>query len=263
MNALRDHYPEYLMEAAGLGLLMISASVSTAIMEHPASLIHQAIANPLLRRGLIGIIMGLTAIALIYSPWGKQSGAHLNPVVTLTFLRLGKVNRVDALFYVLAQFIGGWLGIILAARILGDVMIHPTVNYIVTIPGSDGVGIAFLAELCISLGLMLIILIASNTPHLANWTGLFAGILIATYITLEAPFSGMSMNPARTLASAISAHNWTAIWIYFTAPLLGMLAAAEIYVRWIGRHPIQCAKLHHHNPKRCIFCGSNPHPSSF
>lgn len=257
MNALRHHYPEYLMEAAGLGLFMIAASIATAILEHPASWIHQAIADPVLRRGLIGVIMGLTAIALIYSPWGKQSGAHLNPAVTLTFLRLGKVKPVDALFYILAQFVGGWLGLVLAVWGLGDAIIHPTVNYIVTIPGADGVGIAFLAELMISFGLMLTILIASNTPQLAHWTGLFAGILIATYITLEAPLSGMSMNPARTLASAIPAHNWTAIWLYFTAPLVGMLAAAEVYIRWVGRHSVRCAKLHHHNSKRCIFCGGN------
>jgi aquaporin Z len=262
MNALRHHYPEYLMEAAGLGLLMISASIATVILEHPASLIHQTIADPVLRRGLIGIIMGLTAIALIYSPWGKQSGAHFNPAVTLTFLHLGKVNRVDALFYILAQFIGGWFGLVLAIWGLGDAIIHPPINYIVTIPGSNGVGIAFLAEIAISFGMMSLILIVSNTPHLARWTGIFAGILIATYITLEAPLSGMSMNPARTLASAIPAHNWTAIWIYFTAPFLGMLAASEVYIRWVGRHSVMCAKLHHHNSKRCIFCGSNPHSSS-
>jgi len=255
MNALRHHYPEYLMEAAGLGLFMISASISTAILEHPASLVHQAIADPVLRRWFIGLAMGLTAIALIYSPWGKQSGAHLNPAVTLIFLRLGKVNRIDALFYILAQFVGGLFGIVLSVWVLGDAMIHPTVNYIVTIPGSDGIGVAFLAELAISFGLMLTILIVSNTPQLDRWTGLFAGILIATYITLEAPLSGMSMNPARTVASAIPAHNWTAIWVYFTAPIGGMLAAAEVYIRSVGPHRVRCAKLHHHNLKRCIFCG--------
>jgi len=100
------------------------------------------------------------------------------------------------------------------------------------------------------------VLIVSNTAKLARFTGLFAGISIATYITIEAPFSGMSMNPARTLASAIPAHNWTAIWIYFIAPLLGMLSAAEIYVRVKGRNAVRCAKLHHQNHKRCIFrCG--------
>ncbi|MDX2232205.1 MAG: aquaporin [Leptolyngbyaceae cyanobacterium bins.349] len=256
MKILRHHYPEYLMEAAGLGLFMLSASVVTAMLEHPASLIHQAIPDSLVRRFLIGVAMGLTAIALIYSPWGKQSGAHLNPVVTLTFFRLGKVKRTDTLFYILAQFSGGLLGILIAARILGTAIAHPTVNYVVTQPGTAGVAIAFVAELIISFGMMLMVLLVSNTAKLSRYTGLFAGLLIATYITLEAPLSGMSMNPARTVASAISAHNWTAIWLYFTAPLLGMFAAAELYVHLHGRKAVRCAKLQHHNQKRCIFrCG--------
>jgi aquaporin Z len=63
------------------------------------------------------------------------------------------------------------------------------------------------------------------------------------------------MNPARTFASAVAAHHWTALWVYFTAPLVGMLSAAEVYVRMRGGHAIACAKLHHENAKRCIFCG--------
>jgi aquaporin Z len=256
MNSLRRHYPEYLMEAAGLGLFMLSAAVVTALLEHPASPIQQAISAPVLRRFIIGVAMGLTAIALIYSPWGKQSGAHLNPVVTLTFFRLGKVKLSDTLFYIMAQFVGGWLGISLATRILRETIVHPSVNYVVTVPGSRGAIVAFLAELIISFGVMITILIVSNTANLSRFTGIFAGALVATYITLEAPLSGMSMNPARTLASAIPAENWTAIWIYFTAPLLGMLMAAEVYLRLRGRAAVRCAKLHHHNHKRCIFhCG--------
>jgi aquaporin Z len=256
MNTLRHHYPEYLMEAAGLGFFMIAASVATVFLEHPLSPLRQAIADPWLRRLIIGVAMGLTAMAIIYSPWGKQSGAHINPAVTFTFFRLGKIQGWDALFYVVAQFIGGLLGVLLAALVLKDAITDPTVNYIVTIPGSGGPIVAFLAELGISFGLMLMVLFVSNSPNRGQYTGLFAGILIAVYITLEAPLSGMSMNPARTLASAIPAQNWTALWVYFTAPLFGMLLAAEVYVRWKGRSAIRCAKLHHNNNKRCIFrCG--------
>lgn len=256
MNTLRRHYPEYLMEAAGLGLFMLAASVITAVLEHPTSLLRQGITDPVLRRFLIGVGMGLTAIALIYSPWGKQSGAHLNPVVTLTFFRLGKINPIDAVFYIVAQFIGGLLGVLLAARMLGEAIVHPSVNYVVTVPGMGGAIVAFVAELIISCGIMTLVLVVSNTPQLARFTGLFVGVLIATYITLEAPLSGMSMNPARTLASAIPAHHWTAIWVYFTAPLMGMFLAAEGYVRLKGRKAVRCAKLNHTNNKRCIFrCG--------
>jgi len=100
---------------------------------------------------------------------------------------------------------------------------------------------------------MLVILQVSNS-RLARYTGLFAGFLVATYITLEGPLSGMSMNPARTLASALAAHAWTALWVYFTAPPLGMLAAAEAYVRARGRGAVFCAKLQHDNDKPCLFC---------
>ncbi|HBB32732.1 MAG TPA: hypothetical protein DDZ80_31660 [Cyanobacteria bacterium UBA8803] len=256
MNALRQHWPEYLMEAAGLGLFMVLAAMFTTLVELPASPLRQAIADPFLRRFLIGVAMGLTAIAIVYSPWGKQSGAHLNPAFTFTFFRLGKVKPWDAFFYILAQFVGGLMGLVLAAWVLRDAIANSSVNYIVTIPGSGGIWVAFCAEFLISCGLMLMVLFVSNSQNLGRYTGLFAGVLIATYITFEAPLSGMSMNPARTLASAIPAQVATGIWIYFTAPLLGMLVAAEIYVRLKGKKAVKCAKLHHHNNKRCIFrCG--------
>ncbi|MBI2359411.1 MAG: aquaporin [Deltaproteobacteria bacterium] len=88
-----------------------------------------------------------------------------------------------------------------------------------------------------------------------RFTGLFAGAPVVTYITFEAPISGMSMNPARTFGSAFSAQAWQALWIYLTAPVLGMLLAAQVYLGWKGKPGIYCAKLHHESDKRCIFCG--------
>ncbi len=256
LDALRRHWPEYLMEAAGLGLFMISAGVFGTLLEYPGSPVHQAIADPLLRRVLMGIAMGLTAIGIIYSPWGKQSGAHLNPAVTLTFFRLGKVEPGDAFFYVTAQFAGGIAGVLLVALALGHSFADPPVTYVTTLPGSGGPAIAFLAELVISFVLMLVVLVTTNIGARGRYTGLFAGGLVATYITLVAPLSGMSMNPARTFGSALPAQLWTSLWIYFTAPLLGMLLASEVYLRVRGTHQVFCAKLHHDNDKRCIFrCG--------
>ncbi len=250
------HWPEYLMEAVGLAAFMISACLFATLLEYPGSPVRQAMADPVLRRLLMGLAMGLTAVGIIYSPWGKQSGAHLNPSVTLTFLRLGKVAPWDALFYVLFQFAGGIAGVVVAVRVLGRRLGDPSVNYVATIPGPGGPSLAFLAELAISFGLMSVVLIVSNTARLARFTGLFAGVLVATYITLEAPVSGMSMNPARTFGSALSGQVWTALWIYFIAPLLGMLSAAGLYNRLWGTRGVICAKLHHHNDKRCIFrCG--------
>jgi aquaporin Z len=93
----------------------------------------------------------------------------------------------------------------------------------------------------------------SNTKRFARWTGIFAGALVATYITIESPISVMSMNPARTFSSAFSAHIWMSLWIYFIAPPLGMLLAAEVYQRLNAGRAIVCAKLHHYNNERCIF----------
>lgn len=254
MPLLRRHWPEYLIEAALLGLFMLSASSFGLLLEHPGSPVRAALADPLLRRALMGCAMGLTAIALVYSPLGQRSGAHMNPAVTLTYLRLGKVRAGDALGYVVAQFAGGAAGIGLAALLYGPRLADPSVHYVVTRPGAQGVAVAFAAELAISFGLMAVVLRVSSSAR-ARWTGLCAGTLVALYITFEAPLSGMSMNPARTFGSALGAREWMDYWIYLAAPLLGMNLAALVHAH--ARRPVRCAKLHHDNPRRCIFCGAN------
>ena len=84
-RALKEHWPEYVCEAAELGLFMISAGLFTILLFHPGSPVVNFISDPFLRRMFVGIAMGGTAIALIFSPIGKRSGAHFNPAVTLTF----------------------------------------------------------------------------------------------------------------------------------------------------------------------------------
>jgi aquaporin Z len=157
----------------------------------------------------MGLAMGATAIAIIYSPWGKQSGAHINPSTTFTFYRLGKITRSDAFFYIVCQFTGGLTGAIIATNLFSDWAAHPSVYYAITAPGPSGVVIAFIAELAITFILMTVILHVSNNVRWHRFTGLCAGPLVAAYISLEAPLSGMSMNPARTLASAVPAQRWT------------------------------------------------------
>jgi len=197
--------------------------------------------------------MGLTAITIIYSPWGMRSGAHINPATTLTFWRLGKINTWDALLYVAAQFAGAISGVAVSALLLKERISAPEVNYATTTPGAGGVFPAFIAEVLISFILMTVILFASNSQRVARLTGVLAGLLVAVYIGFESPVSGMSMNPARTLGSALPAGQWTAVWLYFTAPPAGMLLAAELYTRTRGRQPVMCAKLHHQNNQPCIF----------
>src|SRR5437773_971593 len=149
-DALRQHWPEYLMEAAELGLFMLSACAFTVLLYHPASVVAQSIHNEVLRRVLMGTAMGSTAIAIIFSPFGKRSGGHFNPSVTLTFFRLGKIEAWDAAFYALFQFAGGMVGVGLTFLVLKARLSHPAVNYVATLPGAFGPGVAFLAEVLIS-----------------------------------------------------------------------------------------------------------------
>jgi aquaporin Z len=251
-TALTSHWPEYLIEAAGLALFMFSACLFGTLLGHPGSPVGAAIGRPLAMRALMGVAMGSTALALVLSPWGKRSGAHFNPALTFTFYRLGKIHGWDAGFYVLAQFAGGLLGVGLAGALLHGALAHPAVRYVVTI-GMYGRAAAFVAEVAISCVLMTAVLVFSNMPALNRFTAIAVACLVALYITFEAPLSGMSMNPARTLASAVPARVFADLWIYFLAPPLGMLAAAELYVRRSTGRRVLCAKLHHENTARCIF----------
>ena len=241
------------MEAAELGMFMFSACAFTVLLYHPSSPVAQTIPDGVLRRLTMGTAMGATAIAIIFSPLGQRSGAHFNPSVTWTYFRLGKIEAYDAAFYTLFQFAGGLAGILLASLTLGRLVAHQSVNYAVTLPGPNGPIAALFAEIIISFILMSVVLTVSNTKRLARWTGMFAGALVATYITIESPISGMSMNPARTLSSAVGAQIWMTLWIYFVAPPVGMLLAAEVYQRLNTGRAVVCAKLNHHNNKRCIF----------
>jgi aquaporin Z len=242
IQAIRAHWPEYLMEAAALGMFMVSACAFGVLLEHVSGLAG---------RILGGIAMGLTAVAIISSPWGKRSGAHMNPAFTLTFLTLGKIAPWDALFYIAAQFAGGVAGVLVSTWILGAALRR--IQFVTTVPGPGGPWVAFAAEFAISFLLVAIVLTVSNSRRLTRFTPWVAGFLVASYIAIESPLSGMSMNPARTVGSALPAGVWTALWVYFLAPALAMISAGQIYRRWRGVHRIFCAKFHHHNSQRCIF----------
>jgi aquaporin Z len=251
LNALRNHWPEYLIEAWCLGAFMVSACVFSVLLNHPAS--RASGMNAGLRMVLMGLAMGTTATAIICSPWGKRSGAHYNPVVTLTFFRLGKIAATDAVFYIAFQFIGGVIGVFMAWLFLGNLLADSAVNFAATVPGEYGVWVALAAEVIIAFFMMTMILWTTNSRQFSRFTPYFAGLLVAFYIAVESPVSGMSMNPARTFSSAAVSGTWTAWWIYLVAPPIAMLAAAEVFVRVRGLKNVFCAKLHHHNNKRCIF----------
>ena len=227
---------------------MLAACLATALLFDSA----YAPRNPWLARGCMGVAMAATAIAIIKSPWGQASGAQFNPAITFTFYRLGKIGTYDAAFYIASQFVGGLGGVWFSALLLGARIRSQHVNYAVTVPGLGGQAGAFAAELFMAALLMTVVLYTSNRPKLAPWTTWLVGLLIANYILFLAPVSGFSINPARTLASAIPAHVYTGLWIYFAAPLLGMLGAAEAYVRLSKPHGVPDGRRHYFSHRHLV-----------
>lgn len=254
---MKLNLPEYALEAVELCLFMLSACTFAILLQHPASPLTQQQTFPLLPRVLMGVAMGGTAASIIYSPIGVRSGAHFNPAVTFTYWRLGRVKTPDAFFYVIAQFFGGSLGIALAAAVFGGLISHPAINFAATNPGPGGWRPAFAGEVTISFFLMLTVLTTSEISWFKRYTGLLASGLVAIFIAIESPLSGMSMNPARSFASAIGAGSWGSIWIYFVAPPIGMLAASEVFLRLPRIQRSACAKLYHSEHHPCIFCQKN------
>jgi aquaporin Z len=257
-GVLRRHWPEYLAEAGGLGAIMLVSALVVAAAEVP--LIPALGALPALgRRAVEALAVAGTSMAMVYSPWGRQSGAHFNPAVTTAFLALGRVHPGDAIFYVIAQVAGGLAGLLLGSMLLGEAVSRPPVMWLTTVPGTAGSVAAFLAEFTGAFVLMSLVLVVGGVKRIAGLTGLAVGCLLFASIVVFAPLSGISLNPARSLATAMPSGVWTAIWIYLSAPPLGMLLAVLVN-RETHLPLIRCAKLVHDRGVRCIHCGYEPPP---
>ncbi len=252
-TAWRRHWPEFLIEGTGLGLFMISAIGFTIVLEHPDSPVRAAIHEAFARRALMGLAMGGTLILLIHNPFGRRSGAHFNPAFTFTYWRLGKISGADAFFYGCAQFLGALAGVAAISLAWPDLAADAHVRHAITSPGPWGLPAAFGGEVLIAFTQMSVVLFASNNERLRAWTGRFAAFGVALYIAFEAPLSGMSMNPARSLGSAVAEARLTDLWIYFSAPLAGMALAAELYVARTGLRRVHCGKLDHSGSGPCLF----------
>jgi aquaporin Z len=228
--AFKKNWRHYLQEALGLGIFMLSACFFSALLFSQKSSLHQTISSFTVANVLMGIAMGSTALFIFYSPLTAPSGSQINPAVTFVFLRMGKMCKYDALFFVVFQIIGGTVAVFLMQSLMGAMLTEPPVNSAVTIPGKTGVWPALITEFIIAFITMTMVLFTSGSDNLKRYTRIFAGCLVCTWVIVAGPISGFGMNPARSLASALPANIWTAFWIYLTAPFAAMLLAAEFYL---------------------------------
>ena len=258
LEALRRHWPEYAIEGWALGMFMISASVATVLLYDPRSPTFGLIENEFWKRALMALAMAGTAAAIIYSPWGKRSGAHMNPAFTLSFWVMGKINTVDAVYYALFQFVGGLAGSLLSYVLTGGLLADPQANWAATVPGPQGVVAALFSELIIAFILMFVVAVMLNSKF-DQLIGIVAGGLIFLYVLYESPYSGFGMNPARSFSSALPADTWTAFWVYLIAPPTGMLTAVFVHSYVLGLPAdFTQPKLNPNYVTRCIHSGFEP-----
>lgn len=224
------NWRHYMQEALGLGIFMISACFFSAMLFAEKSAWYHLFPGFMLKNTIMGLMMGLTALFIFYSPWTAASGAQINPAVTLTFWRLDKMCRYDVLFFILFQFAGGTAAVYLMQGLMGSLLTDAPVNSAITVPGKAGTAWALVTEFLIAFITMMMILFTGNNKKLKKYTRIFAACLVCTWVIVAGPVSGFGMNPARTFASALPANNFTAYWIYLLMPVAGMLTAAETYL---------------------------------
>lgn len=244
-TAWRRHWPYYTVEAVELAVFISCASVLAVVVEHPASPVRQALGGATTRRAVQGILMGLVVVGTVYSPWGKRSGAYMNPALTLAFWQMGKISGPDAIWYSLAQVAGAIGAAQFWALVLGTWYAHPVVHYATTkpLPRPGGELLAFAAEFVISFLLIVVVLGTLHCQKLKKRTGWVLGGLIACYIIVEAPLSGMSLNPARSLGPALVAGDYHGLWLYCVAPPLAMWLATVLFRRFYQGNSLACAAL--------------------
>jgi aquaporin Z len=246
------HWPEYGAELAGTAWnvgIGLSAVVFNFAPGMPGA---RLVPDSSLRLWLTGLIFAGSGSLFTISPWGRLSGAHINPSVTLGFWAQGRMRRHDLLGYLGAQFLGGVLGVLVLCVVWGR---HAAaVHNGMTLPGQGyTAGQAFCAESLMTFSYMLGIFHFVSHPRLVRWTPLMNWVVVAGLVWLGAGVSGTSLNPARSFGPALFSADWHGLWIYLLAPPLGALLAAGFFRLILSNRVLITAKLSHSPLYRTIF----------
>jgi aquaporin Z len=252
---MKLNWSEYLSEFFGTAIMMTIGIGAVVFMWSEGSVMAEVIPSEPWRRLATGILFAGGGTAVVLSPLGQRSGGHLNPAMTFAFWLRGKITHTDALMYALAQTLGAVLGVLVVGAVASEAA--ATVNLGMTTPGAGySASVALAAELVITFSLIFLVFWAVDRRSIARYTPYLAGVLIAVLVMIEAPISGTSLNPARSLAPAALMGMFDHLWLYFIGPIAGAVLAVAVY-RGIGgeKTATGCAKLHHTDQYPCLFEG--------
>ncbi len=233
----------YASECLGT-LLLVAIGCSLVVLDFAkGSPVAAAIPSAAWRRALTGLLFGATGGTIALSPIGHASGAHINPIVSLAFWRRGTLAPSVAAGYVVAQLVGAILG---ALPLLLWGRWAASVKLAATLPGPAGPVAAVLGEVGATTCLIVGLFVFLGHQRLRRFTpGLFPP-LYAFLVWIEAPLSGTSTNPARSLGPALVGHVWTGWWIDWVGPLAGLAVGLLILQRpGLAHLKVEVAKLYH------------------
>lgn len=246
MNAKDRSFPWLLFGAEFAGTaLLVAGGLSIVILDfgNHSPVVH-SLPNAAWRRLLTGFLFGTTGALIALSPLGRESGAHINPAVTLGFWLMGRLRAKHALGYVLAQLAGAVAG---AVPLLLWGALGRSVGFGITLPGpSYGAGWAVLGETVATFALILGLFLFLGHRRARPFTPFLFPFLYAVMVWAEAPVSGTSTNPARSLGPIIISQDWHDWWVYWVGPFLGtFLGVAMFRWTWLKHLEIEVAKLYH------------------
>lgn len=246
---MKAPWPHFLAEFLGTAVL-VGAGLSVVIVDFgTGSPILDAVPEAGARRAITGFLFGTVGALVAVSPLGRISGAHINPVVTLAFWRQGRMTARNAAGYALAQLAGAVLG---ALPLLAWGRVGASVDFGATVPGAGyGKAAALLGEVATTFALVVGLLFFVSRRSIRKFTPLLFPFLYCAMVWLEAPVSGTSTNPARSLGPAVVSGQWQAWWIYWVGPAAGALLGVSIHrLGWLGLSEVEVAKLFHFEEDR-------------
>ena len=216
----------FFSELVGTALLVLGGLSFVIVMFGEGSRVAAFLPDEGVRRAITGFLFGLTGALIAVSPVGLESGAHINPAVTLGFWLMGKLESRVAIGYALAQIGGACLGA-LPLLIWGS--LGRSVEFGATAPGAGySAWAALIGEAVTTFALIAGLCIFLGFRKLRPYTPALMPPLFSFMVYAEAPISGTSCNPARSFGPAIISGEWDSWWIYWVGPVIGTLAATLV-----------------------------------